>query len=99
MIKYQLPILGVIVSLDSDSPNESALIEYEGISPENVAIARSYLSREYGAFGHLIKDACTPLDLDAAMRKPAMQRYLPEIVEGEELVQRCRPNIPPGAVT
>lgn len=98
MIKYLLRRLNVIVFLESDDPNASAAIQCEG-DAERVEVARYYLSAQYGAFGHLIGSATTPIDLDAAILSPKMQEYRPELVEGAELVEKYDPGIPEGAIT
>lgn len=96
MLKYQLR--GAIVSLDSSSPNQSAEIQYQGL-PATVAEIKRTLSSSYGAFGHLIGNSATPIDLDAAMKSERMKPYNPKLMEGEDLVQKYDPEIPPGAIT
>ena len=98
MIRYRLRY-GIIVSLDSDDQNESAAIAYEG-EPVMVRSVRDALSGSYGAFGHLITDSTTPIDLAAAMQGQDMERFTPQLIEGAQLVEGTwNPGIPPGAKT
>lgn len=97
MIRFSLSN-GVIVSLDSDDPDLSAIISYEG-QPIMIESVRRELESSYGAFGHLITDATTPADLHAAMRKEPMTRFNPQLIEGDNLIPSYKQNIPPGAKT
>lgn len=99
MLKYYLRRAGVTVSIVSNSPNESAVIEYSGDYDVLLDAVKAQLPWQYGAFGHLIGSSCTPIDLDAAMRALAMQEFEPEVIEGANLVQIYNPYTPPGALT
>lgn len=98
MIRYELRAVDVIVSVNSSNPNTSAAIAFQG-APEKVERVRSRLSLCSGAFGHLIGESTTPIDLHAAMNQPEMQQYLPVLVQGTELVQNYDPDIPGDSVT
>lgn len=88
----------IIVSLKSDDPNKSARIEYEG-DDYLIRVIKGWLEHEYGAFGHLIGNGTTPIDLNAAMHSKNASAWSPEIIEGHDLVKRYDPGIPPGAMT
>lgn len=100
MIKFRLQIgeASVEVSIAVDDGNKTGIIEYEG-DADIVELLRDLLAFEYGAFGHLIGSATTPIDLDAAMKSPALAQWQPELIEGAELVASYDPGIPEGAVT
>lgn len=100
MIRYRLglPEGQVIVSIAANNGNHSGLIQYEG-EAEAIEVLKEELPLLCGAFGHLIGDTTTPIDLDAVMHKPDMQRFTPELLEGAELVERYDPGIPEGAIT
>lgn len=95
MITYSLMNGAVTVSIDADAsePHKRTPIVYTG---EMVPYAQDILSIQYGAFGHLIGDATTPVDLDAAMQKPDMQAMTPVLVQGLD-VEDYDPGIPEGA--
>lgn len=95
MIRYRLNLLDVEVSLDSNAPHISAVIEFKG-EPVEVAIARDWLADQCGAYGHGIGESTTPVGLAAALTKNP--RYAPELLEGEELLD-FSVNIPDDAVT
>lgn len=89
---------GTEVWIDVDDPNISGEIQYAG-QTEYVAGIRETLSRQAGAFGHLIGSVTTPIDLDAAMKGAEMQRFRPQVAEGADLVKKYDPDIPKGAKT
>ena len=97
MIKYELRN-GVTVRLNSNDGNESAMIEYDG-EPDMVEMVRDRLLQSYGAFGHMIRESTTPIDLDCALKSEKFRLFRPQCVEGAELVERYDPGIPPGAIT
>lgn len=97
MIKYKLRG-GITIWLDADDGNESAMIQFEG-DEGTIEIVRDRLLRSYGAFGHLMSESTTPIDLDAALRGENFRLFKPQCIEGAELVERYDPGIPPGAVT
>ena len=112
MIRFQLSYLGhsVEVSIASTDPNQYASILIEpGIpliagagDPEDFMLdeIRENLSNSYGAYGHFIGYACTPIDLNSAMFSPQMQGYSPELIEGEEIIGEVySPGIPEDAIT
>lgn len=96
--KLQAPEGEVQVTLNSDQPNRSALVEFEGGSVA-VSQVRNWLRREYGAFGHFIGNRTTPIDLAAAMSKPRAKIFSPKLVTGEELIAQLDPGLPPGAIS
>jgi hypothetical protein len=99
MLRYRLLKL-VTVSLEATDPNASVSIEYDpGDTPDLADLIRRTLTRQYGAFGHLIGENTTPIDLTAAMNSPAMQYFQPVLIEGEGIVTSYDPGIPPGAIT
>lgn len=105
MLKYKLfdRISGeYIVSLNSKIPNVGAKIEITtstGGDDRFIPIIRNWLQHECGAFGHIIGEATTPIDLDAAMHSKDALEFRPEIMAGAELVKSYNPGIPEGAVT
>jgi hypothetical protein len=97
MLRYQLAG-DVTISLNSNDPNKSANIQIEG-DEKVVALVRDRLLRSYGAFGHMIRETTTPIDLNAALKSDDFKEFRPQIVEGAELVGVYDPRIPPGAIT
>lgn len=91
-----------IVSLDSDDPNATSVIEIS-VSDRGderfIPIIRDWLDNTYGAFGHFLGNPTTPIDLDAAMHGNDAKVFRPEITEGQELVRVYDSGIPKGAVT
>lgn len=96
MIRYKLTNeIGdeIEISLDSDDQNVAATPEFEG---EEYAIAevQAWLRQQSGAYGHVITEEITPTDLAFALSTlDAVERYQPEILEGEDLVNEFDPNI------
>ncbi|MEH1789643.1 MAG: hypothetical protein V7L23_29835 [Nostoc sp.] len=97
MFKYQL-INEVIVVLNVTSGNEKSKIIYEG-DLDSIAVIRNFLETSYGAFGHIIGDATTPIDLHYAFSSKQAQQFQPKLLEGEDLVKSYNPEIPDNAVT
>lgn len=102
MLKFSLAG-GVLVSVDTDDPNVTVPIEYE-IDPDWAGLAegmllayRAVINRGYGAFGHLIQGAASPIDLHAAILSIPNVSF--EILEGAELIENWNPQIPAGAQT
>lgn len=79
-MKYQLLKLGVEVSINSNHPKTSALIEFSG-DESAIAIARDALASCYGRNGRLITDSAAPSDLEVAMLSQSMQKFKPVKVE------------------
>jgi hypothetical protein len=100
MLKYKLVMGGgeFFVVLNVERSNQVSEILYEG-DALGCQYIQFNLSSQTGMFGHLISTATTPVDLDAAMRSIEMQRFNPELIEGEELVQSDNSAIPDGAVS
>ncbi len=87
------------VSLASDDPNKGALLQFSG-NGYAIERVRDILANSYGAFGHQIGDATTPIDLHYAMNNTKnLVEYQPQLLEGEDLVRSYDPGIPPGAVS
>lgn len=101
MIRYKLNDnfdgTEAIVSLDARDPNEYAEIEYSG-DKELTDTVRSWLSSAAGAFGHLIGERTTAIDLDAALKGTEAERFNPQLIEGEQLVAIYDPQTPNTAV-
>lgn len=97
-MKWQLTVndASIIVSIDDGDPNEVFPIAYEG-SEGAIAIAKGLLKYSHGAFGHLIGDATSAIDLDFAMHSPDLEVLSPTLIEGDR--PDYNPNIPRGAVT
>ena len=98
MIKYEVKISNstVYVSLNTNSPNERALLVYEG-NNNIINGFRSFLENAYGAFGHTIGKATSAIDLHYAMSN--QRRFKVKLIEGQNLVTKYDPEIPDGAVT
>ena len=96
MLKYEVNFQGSIffVSLDSSSGNARSQINYEGADSTEL---RSLVSRMTGAFGHLIGEYTTPIDLHCAFLNQG--ELLATLIEGKELVKSYDPEIPEGSVT
>ena len=94
MFKVLLPKLNVIITLDSNDPDVSEVIEFEGDDPATVETIQDQVERMYGMYGHQISDATTPLDLNAALAKSI---YEYEILEGADILKMPRQKLPPGA--
>jgi hypothetical protein len=100
MIEYQLstPEGSVRVVLNSRAPNTPHPIAYEG-NPAAIALVREWLESEYGAFGHFVGDATTPIDLAVAMAHDRAKPFAPKLLRGEELIQPVELDLPDDAVT
>jgi hypothetical protein len=100
VIKYLVTVEqeSVEIAINVSYPNEKAEIQYSG---DKVAIAlfSKWLGRQSGAFGHLIGQATSPIDLHCVLSKPEAKQYQPQIIEGKELVKSYDPQIPDGAIT
>ena len=98
MIKYEVKAGNstISVSLNTNYPNERALLIYEG---DDSAVSKfsNFLENAYGAFGHTIGQAATPIDLHYAMSN--QQQFQAKLIEGQDLVKKYNPEIPDGAVT
>jgi hypothetical protein len=97
MFKIEFGEKQATVSLSSKGPNDYAEQRWEG-RPEPVAMVRRYLDGASGAFGHLLDDVTTPIDLHYAVFS-RLERFSPVVVEGADLVEVYDPGIPEGAVT
>ena len=98
MIKYRLNVAGLpaSVTLKETDPNTGSAVVVKG-DPEAVETVNFWLSSAYGAFGHLIGNYTTPIDLAATMNK--LPSYM-EIVESSGPVpKKFDPKIPKNAVT
>lgn len=94
MIHFSFPF-GVEVSIDSESPDLAAPIQYSG-DGELIDLIRLLIEKQYGIFGHQIGSATTPVDLNHVMLHPSISRFQPQIVDGAEMVRRYKTNIPEG---
>ena len=92
MIRYRLN-QGVEVFLNTDDPNETETIQFTG-DESAVEQIRQLLGQSYGAFGHQIDEATTPIDLSAALQKPPMMQFDPQLIEGAGLVEIYDPGVP-----
>lgn len=81
------------VTIATSSPNERALIQY---SPDDAEF-RDWLESERGAFGHIIGDTTSAIDLHYVMNTDAAKQYKPELIEGD--VDSYDPEIPDGSMT
>lgn len=96
MIRYRTTTPQVEIWIDSAIPNRSGVIQYSG-DREAVAIVRLALQNSCGVAGHKIGGECSPIDLSAAMKKPAMAAFGPELLAGGDLVRSYDLGIPKGA--
>lgn len=96
MIKYEIKVGSstIYISLNANSPNERGLIIYEGNS-SSVSNFKTFIEKSYGAFGHIIGQATTPIDLHYAMSN--QQQFKAILIEGE--ITSYDPEIPDGSIT
>lgn len=96
MYQYQLTHSTgfVLVSLATNDPNSFVPIEFEGESGA-VAEIREWLYYQTGAFGHLIGEKTSPMDLQSAMARAT--KYSHKRVQGEAAEYLSW--LPPGAVS
>ncbi len=95
MFKVELPKLEVTISLDSNSPDRSAPLQYESSDIDMMKVVRARVGRMTGMYGHSIGEKTTPLDLKAALSKSSFEFT---IVEGEEILKMPRQKLPDGAM-
>jgi hypothetical protein len=98
VFKYEINVDNdkIYVSISANSPNERALLIYEG-SEKGVAMVRDFVKNSYGAFGHTIGEATSPIDLHYAMSNQKV--FQATLIEGQDLAEKYDPDIPEGAVT
>lgn len=97
MIRWELANVGVTVLLNTDDPLERKMIEFLG-SDAFVDQVRLELSFCRDLSGHIIRDAATGLDLQAAMRSATMEIFDPILTDGGELLKGAtKPQPPEGA--
>jgi hypothetical protein len=95
----------VEVAIAALNANTAGAIQYSYLGEPVLSRSRirevsETLERCHGAFGHIIGQATSPIDLHAAMRSPQMQKFSPVMVEGEEFLRDgYDPKIPKGART
>ncbi|MBW4478612.1 MAG: hypothetical protein KME54_17570 [Tolypothrix brevis GSE-NOS-MK-07-07A] len=94
MIKYEIKVGSstIYVSLAAKSSNERAMLVYEG---NDISGFKLFLESSYGAFGHIIGQATTPIDLHYAMSN--QKQFDARLIEGE--ITSYDPEIPDDAVT
>jgi hypothetical protein len=97
VIKYALTINGnpASVAVDSNDPNASAFIKITG----DDGTFADWLALQCGAFGHLIGESTSPIDLDYALSTADAQQWQPTIIEGSEMVVNYKSYLPDGAVS
>lgn len=98
MFKIEFSRKQASVSLDVNDPNDYAEQKWEARNAMAIDILKRNLDRASGAFGHLLSDITTPIDLYYALFTN-LERFSPVVVEGAELVEVYDPGIPEGAVT
>lgn len=98
MIKYRLDVAGLkaSITLKETDPNTGSAIVVKG-DPEAVETVNFWLSSAYGAFGHLIGNYTTPIDLAAAMNKSPS--YIEVVESSGPVPQKFDPKIPKDAMT
>lgn len=89
----------MFVLLDAQSAHQKAPIQYKSDDEAAIAQLQEWLECQGGAFGHILRDRTTPLDLEAVLTRPAAQQFSPKRISGGELVQDFDPGIPDGAMT
>jgi hypothetical protein len=92
---YSLTLSGVTVSLEAETGESFAAIQYDGGSKNEIALITYDLERSCGMFGNQIGTVTTPNDLAVAMASPEMQVYRPELIEGAELLGNAPANPQP----
>ena len=75
----------VQVSIQANTPDQSAKIEFEG-DQKDVTLVREALFRwAAGDLGRPLEEESTPRDLAVAMHRPVMEKYEPQRVEGSNM--------------
>jgi hypothetical protein len=89
----------IIISIDSDNRDRPAPIQVDSINgtdPQMVKIWYKKLSNMHGMYGHLLDKATSPIDLNAALLQNKIEF---EILEGREILDLPRAELPPGAIS
>lgn len=99
MIAFELTTNWGLVTVSLDAPDDQTTvpIHYEGESLAIQAVKR-WLPYQGGAFGHLIGNATTPIDLHACMVLNIDSAFQPRFKEGS-IPQAYELDIPDGAVS
>ncbi|MEM9691037.1 MAG: hypothetical protein AAGA56_00700 [Myxococcota bacterium] len=90
MIAYRLycsPSLPVIVRLDVEEPDDYGKLIFEG-QRDAVASIRQAVASAGGVAGHNLGYETTPADLGMAMRGGELARYQPQLLEGQDILDR-----------
>jgi hypothetical protein len=96
---FQINFLGKMssVRLNAGAGDEPAEMVWSGSPVLNDYLQRR-LETSYGAFGHLLGEEPTPVDLHYAVMQN-LEAYGPRVVRGAEMVEQYGAGVPVGAVT
>lgn len=83
-----------IVSLNVSKPNQEAPIQYKG-DRELVDFIKNQMATAIGAFGTLVGDRATPIDLDHALKSLP---FAVEATKGADMVATYDPETPDEAI-
>jgi hypothetical protein len=81
------------ISIDSDSPDRYGKATWTG---KDAALLSDWITNQYGMYGHRVGESPNPLDAVAALTGATWLEW--EIVEGAEILDMPREELPPGAV-
>lgn len=93
MIKYSIRLEDEIVDvvLTTQNPNERSLLVFLG-TDKAVRQCQEWLSEQTGAFGHLIGETTSAIDLDAALKNQNDYRW--RLSEGSENIKQYDSGLP-----
>jgi hypothetical protein len=85
--------IDVTIAIDSDSPDRYGKATWTG---KDAALLSDWLTDQYGMYGHTVGENPNPLDAVAALTGATWLEW--EIVEGKEILDLPRQQLPDGAV-
>lgn len=89
------PLKEFLITLPVNAGDEAGAPVIEDADPDEQAAVEIFLSRAYSFRGHLLKFPCLPFQLDSALKETkTLSRYLPEVIDGEELIIYPKPLSP-----
>jgi hypothetical protein len=85
--------IDVTITIDSDHPDRHGQATWTG---KDAALLSDWLPRQYGMYGHGVGENPNPLDAVSALTGATWLEW--EIVEGKEILDMPREELPSGAV-